>query len=67
MDLAPNGNLLVVNGLNGQVVEIDPTTGKQAGAMWTDADEAQTPPGSGDLFGIACSRMAKVFIMWRTT
>lgn len=61
MDLAPNGNLLVVNGLNGQVVEIDPTTGKQAGAMWTDADEAQTPPGSGDLFGIAMQPDGKGF------
>jgi DNA-binding beta-propeller fold protein YncE len=53
MDMAPDGHLLVVNGLNGQVVEIDPATGKQAGAMWIDTDEAQTPPGSGDLFGIA--------------
>ncbi len=52
MGFAPNGHLLVVNGLNGQVVEIDPASGKQEGAMWIDADEAQTPPGSGDLFGI---------------
>ena len=52
MDFAPNGHLLVVNGLNGQVVEIDPAAGKQEGAKWIDADEAQTPPGSGDLFGI---------------
>lgn len=49
---APNGNLLEANALNGQVVEIDPKTGKQLGAQWIDADEAQTPPGSGDLFGI---------------
>ena len=55
MDMAPNGHLLVVNGLNGQVVEIDPATGKQLGAQWIDADEAQTPPGSGDLFGIVVS------------
>lgn len=52
MSWAPNGNLLVTNGLNGQVVEIDPQTGKQLAAQWIDADEAQTPPGSGDLFGI---------------
>ena len=52
MAWAPNGNLLVTNGLNGQVVEINPATGKQLGAQWIDADEAQTPPGSGDLFGI---------------
>ena len=53
MVLAANGHLLVVNGLNGQVVEIDPRTGKQLGARWIDADRAQDPPGSGDLFGLA--------------
>ncbi|HEX7388669.1 MAG TPA: hypothetical protein VF286_01070 [Acidiphilium sp.] len=51
--LAPNGDLLVTNALNGQVVEIDPRTGTQRGARWIDHDEAQTPPGNGDLFGIA--------------
>jgi hypothetical protein len=50
---APNGNLLVANGQNGQVVEIDPLTGKQLSAIWVDQNKAQTPPGSGDLFGIA--------------
>jgi hypothetical protein len=53
MATAPNGNLLVTNGLNGQVVEIDPHTGQQLHALWIDANRAQTPPGSGDLFGIA--------------
>jgi hypothetical protein len=61
MDFAANGHLLVVNGLNGQVVEIDPATGKQDGAMWIDADEAQTPPGSGDLFGITMMPDGKGF------
>jgi hypothetical protein len=51
--MTPNGNLLAVNGLNGQVVEIDPAAGKQLVAQWIDADKAQQPPGSGDLFGIA--------------
>jgi hypothetical protein len=51
--IAPNGNFLVTNGLNGQCVEIDPTTGKQLHALWIDANKAQSPPGSGDLFGIA--------------
>ncbi len=50
---APNGDLLAVNGLDGEVVEIDPATGRQLAAQWVDADRAQTPPGSGDLFGIA--------------
>ena len=49
---APNGHLLATNGLNGQVVEIDPAAGKQLYARWIDADKAQQPPGSGDLFGI---------------
>jgi hypothetical protein len=61
MDFAPNGDLLVVNGLNGQVVEINPATGKQEAAIWADADEAQTPPGSGDLFGIAMQPDGKGF------
>lgn len=49
---APNGHLLVTNALNGQVVEVDPATGKQLYAQWIDADKAQSPPGNGDLFGI---------------
>ncbi len=53
MTTAPNGHLLVTNGLNGQVVEIDPIAGKQIYARWIDANKAQNPPGSGDLFGIA--------------
>jgi DNA-binding beta-propeller fold protein YncE len=53
MTIASNGHLLVVNGLNGQVVEIDPASGKQIYARWIDANKAQDPPGSGDLFGIS--------------
>jgi len=51
--MAPNGHLLSTNGLNGQVVELDPASGKQIFAQWLDVDQAQTPPGKGDLFGIA--------------
>jgi hypothetical protein len=57
----PNGHLLVTNGLNGQVVEIDPTTGKQLYAQWIDTDQAQSPPGNGDLFGIALTQDGKGF------
>jgi hypothetical protein len=46
-------HLLVTNGLNGQVVEIDPAAGRQIAARWIDNDRAQQPPGSGDLFGLA--------------
>lgn len=53
MAMAPNGNLLVTNAKNGQVVEVDPRTGKQLYAQWIDTNQAQSPPGNGDLFGIA--------------
>ena len=53
MEVTPAGHLLVINGLNGQVVEIDPVAGRQIYARWIDANRAQQPPGSGDLFGIA--------------
>ncbi len=53
MCVAPNGNLLVTNAKNGQVVEVDPNSGKQVLAQWIDTDQAQSPPGNGDLFGIA--------------
>ncbi len=59
--LAPNGHLLATNGLNGQVVEIDPVTGKQLYAQWIDADKAQQPPGSGDLFGLVMEPSGKGF------
>lgn len=53
MVMAPNGNLLVLNAKNGQVVELNPKTGEQFGAQWIDNNPAQTPPGNGDLFGLA--------------
>lgn len=53
MILAPNGHLLITNGRNGQIVEIDPVAKKQLYAEWLDSDKAQVPPGNGDLFGLA--------------
>nr|WP_134047136.1 hypothetical protein [Paraburkholderia caballeronis] len=53
MILTPGGHLLVTNALNGQVVEIDPAAARQLYARWIDTDRAQSPPGNGDLFGIA--------------
>lgn len=52
MTTAPNGNLLVVNAENGKLVEIS-TAGKQLASRWLVDDAAQSPPGSGDLFGVA--------------
>lgn len=53
MTRAPNGNLLVLNGQNGQVVEINPRSRTQVAARWINANRAQTPPGNGNLFGLA--------------
>jgi hypothetical protein len=55
------GHLITCNAKNGQVVEIDPATGKQLYAQWVDTDEAQSPPGNGDLFGIAMAGDGKSF------
>ena len=61
MTMAPNGDLLVTNATNGQVVEVDPTAGKQLYAQWIDNDQAQSPPGNGDLFGIAMAPDGRSF------
>jgi hypothetical protein len=61
LTMAPNGHLLSINGTNGQLVEIDPQSGRQFCAQWIDADQAQSPPGNGDLFGIAMTPDAKGF------
>jgi hypothetical protein len=59
--MAPNGDLLVINGLDGYVVEVDPASGKQLAKKLIDGDQAQSPPGSGDLFGIAMAPDGKSF------
>jgi hypothetical protein len=61
MVMAPNGNLLVTNAKNGQVVEVNPATGKQLYAQWVDTNQAQSPPGNGDLFGLALTPDGKGF------
>ncbi len=53
MVLSPEGHLLVCNGRDGRLVEVDPVAGKQIYAQWINNDQAQSPPGNGDLFGIA--------------
>ncbi len=55
------GHLITCNAKNGQVVEIDPATGKQLYAQWVDTDAAQSPPGNGDLFGLAIASDGKSF------
>lgn len=53
MVMLPSGHLVVCNGKNGQAVEVDPVAGKQIYAHWLDPNQAQSPPGNGDLFGLA--------------
>jgi hypothetical protein len=59
--ILPNGHLLSCNAWNGQVVEIDPVARKQIYAQWIDTNQAQSPPGNGDLFGIAMRPDGKAF------
>jgi hypothetical protein len=59
--LTPDGHLLACNAKNGQLVEIDPASGKQLYAQWIDTNQAQSPPGNGDLFGIAMTPDGKGF------
>ncbi len=48
--VAPNGDVLTVNGGNGKIVETTPT-GKQIFSRFLDS--SGSPPGSGALFGLA--------------
>ncbi len=59
--LTQAGHLLACNAKNGQLVEVDPATGKQLYAQWIDANQAQSPPGNGDLFGLAMTPDGKGF------
>ena len=59
--LTADGHLLACNALNGQVVEIDLKTGQQLFAQWVDINQAQSPPGNGDLFGMALTPDGKGF------
>ena len=59
--MTADGHLLTCNAQNGQVVEIDPKSGSQLYAQWVDTNQAQSPPGSGDLFGLALTPDGKGF------
>jgi hypothetical protein len=61
MVYTPQGHLLVCNGKDGRLVEVDPAANKQIYAQWINNDQAQSPPGNGDLFGIALTPDAKGF------
>ena len=61
MIMTPEGHLIVANGKNGQAVEIDPIEKKQIYAHWLNANQAQSPPGNGNLFGLALAPDGKSF------
>jgi hypothetical protein len=48
--IAPNGDILTVNGGNGKLVEVTPS-GAQIAVRWLD--KSGSPPGAGALFGLA--------------
>jgi hypothetical protein len=48
--IAPNGDILTVNGANGKIVETTPA-GKQVATRLLD--KSSSPPGAGALFGLA--------------
>jgi hypothetical protein len=53
--VAPDGDLLAANAVNGKIVEITPA-GHQVGEFYADDSVGQEPPGNGDLFDLAISR-----------
>jgi DNA-binding beta-propeller fold protein YncE len=53
MAWSPEGHLVVCNGKDGRAVEVDPVAGKQIYARWLNTNQAQSPPGNGNLFGLA--------------
>jgi hypothetical protein len=61
MVMTKQGHLIVCNGKNGQAVEVDPATGQQVYAHWLNIDQAQSPPGNGNLFGLALTEDGKSF------
>jgi hypothetical protein len=52
-------HLLITNGRNGQIVEVDTRDGKQLYAHWLNANQAQSPPGNGNLFGFTMTEDGK--------
>jgi hypothetical protein len=61
MVMTPESHLLVCNGRDGRLVEVDPANDRQIYAQWINSDQAQSPPGNGDLFGIALTPDNKGF------
>jgi hypothetical protein len=61
MVFAPNHHLLAANGNDGNLVEIDPLTGKQVATKLLD-NTGGPPPGAGALFGLAATTDGVYFV-----
>lgn len=57
--VAPNGDVLTVNGANGRIVETGSENGKQLASRFLD--RSGSPPGNGALFGLGVAPHVGVF------
>jgi hypothetical protein len=58
LTVAPNENILTVNGNNGMLVETNPNSGQRRVAM---LDTSGSPPGAGALFGLTAVPGSGIF------
>ncbi len=61
LTFAPNHHLLAANGNDGNIVEVDPRTGRQVAKVLVDATGGP-PPGSGALFGLTTTSDGVYFV-----
>ena len=61
--IAPNGNILTVNGGDGRIVETTPL-GSQVASKFLDS--SGSPPGAGALFGLAVTPTDVASTTWTT-
>ena len=60
LTLTPNRTLVAANGDDGNLVEVDPSTGTQLATKLVD--NTGTPPGSGALFGLTATDAGVFFV-----
>ena len=61
LTLAPNRHLITVNGNDGNMIEINPRSGKQVATQLVD-NTGGPPPGAGALFGLVAARNGVYFV-----
>ncbi|HEY4009143.1 MAG TPA: hypothetical protein VGM11_03250 [Acidobacteriaceae bacterium] len=60
LTIAPNHDVIVANGDDGNLVEINPSTGQQVATKLVDS--SGSPPGSGALFGLVATAAGVHFV-----